>query len=187
MIINIFKLHADSDTAFMICDRGVSGLCVVNCILNVSLIVVIVQGIKSCMMYQRCWVTSLLMVFETRPSVFRASSKNYRECSAKSQNTRPLAVISCNTIDIGFEWLVKPFAFLWTISEHRLSAEMHFFQGLLMGRAASGSWGKIRWMWSSMLRPRIADTNFNVTFQLLDFCPSHELFISCHDIRCGSL
>ena len=33
-----------------------------------------------------------------------------------------------------------------------------------MGRAASGSLGKIRWMWSIMFRPRIADTTFNLSY-----------------------
>ena len=31
-----------------------------------------------------------------------------------------------------------------------------------MGQAASGSGGKIRWMWSFIFRPRFADTTFNI-------------------------
>ena len=37
------------------------------------------------------------------------------------------------------------FLLLCVISEHRLPTEMRFFDGRL-GRPASGSWGKIRWM-----------------------------------------
>ena len=46
--------------------------------------------------------------------------------------------------------------------------ETCFFDVLLMGRAASGSGGQIRWTWSFMFRPRIADT----TFKLLRLCVS---------------
>ena len=50
--------------------------------------------------------------------------------------------------------------------KHKLShssdiTETCFFDGLLIGRAASGSGGNIR-MESFMFRPRIADTTFNL-------------------------
>ena len=42
-------------------------------------------------------------------SVFRASSKNHNERSAKFHNTRPLLVIGWNTVYFGLQWLVVPF------------------------------------------------------------------------------
>jgi hypothetical protein len=47
--------------------------------------------------------------------VFRASSKNDRERSAKPHNTHPLSVIGWNTFYFGFEWLVVPFAFVYDL------------------------------------------------------------------------
>jgi len=54
-----------------------------------------------------------------------------------------MSVIGWNTIYFGFEWLVKPIVF-GQISEPKLPTETCFFDSLLMGRAASGSLGKIR-------------------------------------------
>ena len=55
--------------------------------------------------------------------------------------------------------------FLRTISEQWLPTEKRFLDGLLMRRAASGSWGKIRWMWSFIFRPRIAVTTFKCCYR----------------------
>ena len=51
------------------------------------------------------------------PSVFRASSKNYHERSAKPHNTHPLSVIGWNTIYFGFECLVVPLLFVYDLGE----------------------------------------------------------------------
>jgi hypothetical protein len=47
--------------------------------------------------------------------VFRASSKNYHERSAKPHNTHRLSVIVWNTIYFGFEWLVVPLVFVYNL------------------------------------------------------------------------
>ena len=75
--------------------------------------------------------------------MFRGSSKNDHERSAKPNNTHRLLVIGWNTIYLGLELLVVPFVFGYDLgaqADYRDS----FFDGLLTGRAASGSGGKIR-------------------------------------------
>ena len=69
---------------------------------------------------------------------------------AKTSQHPPLSVIGWNTICLGFDYLAKQTensCFCVQISEPRLPTETRFFDGMLMGRAASGSLGKIRWMW----------------------------------------
>ena len=70
-------------------------------------------------LFQRCLVTSLLLIFKARSQTSRAcsplpsafvSSKNYHERSTKPHNTQPLSVIG--SIFFGFEWLVVPFVFV---------------------------------------------------------------------------
>ena len=120
-------------------------------------------------------MTSLLLVFEARFTfTFRAfrdpkqtepacpyrcsSSKNDHERSAKPH---PLYVIGWNTINFGLVWLVIPFVFVCDLGA-QVTYRDTCFDGLLMGRAASGSWGKIRWMGSFMFWPKISDTTFNI-------------------------
>ena len=68
-----------------------------------------------------------------------------RRLHAKTLQHPPLSVIGWNTICLGFECLAKPGennCFCVQISEPRLPTETRFFDGMLMGRAASGSLGK---------------------------------------------
>ena len=62
----------------------------------------------------------------------------HEEGGAKPHNTRPLSVIGWNTIYFGFEWLVVPFVFVCNLGAQAAYRDA-FFDGLLMGRAASGS------------------------------------------------
>ena len=81
-------------------------------------------------------MTSLLSVFEARsqtnrarshlPPVFRASSKNDRERSAKPHHTHPWALIGWNTIYLGFEWLVVLFVFVYDLGAQAAYSDAFF-------------------------------------------------------------
>ena len=58
----------------------------------------------------------------------------------------------------GLEWLVVRFVFVYDLGAQPA------YRDTFMGRAASRSRGKIRWMWSFMFQPTIAaNTTFNVS------------------------
>ena len=89
------------------------------------------------------------------PSCIRASSKNYHEHGAKLHNTHPVRWL------VGILFILVLSGWYSTICSCVRSRSIGCLQWLsFLWLAASGWWGKIRWMWSFMFRPRIADTTF---------------------------
>ena len=58
--------------------------------------------------------------------MFRASSKNDHERSAKPHDTHPLLVIGWNAIYLGFEWSVVPFVFVYDFGAQAAFRDVFF-------------------------------------------------------------
>ena len=68
------------------------------------------------------------MLGDVTSDVFRASSKNDHERSAKPHNTHFLSVIGWNTIYFGFEWSVVPFVFVYDLGAQAAYRDAFFGQ-----------------------------------------------------------
>ena len=60
--------------------------------------------------------------------MFRASSKNHHERSAKPHNSHTFWVIGWNTIYLGFEWLVVPFVYVYDLGAQAAHRDTFFGQ-----------------------------------------------------------